>query len=34
MRAVINSLIICSALSLTIAVNAQTLNCNPDTNGE
>ena len=34
MRAAIKSLIICSALSLTIAVNAQTLNCNPDTNGE
>lgn len=34
MRVAIKSLIICSALSLTIAVNAQTLNCNPDTNGE
>ena len=34
MRAAIKSLIICSALSLTIAVNAQTLNCDPDTNGE
>ena len=34
MKVTIKSLIICSALSLTIAVNAQTLNCNPDTNGE
>ena len=34
MKVTIKSLIICSAISLTLIVNAQTINCNPDPNGE